>query len=338
MQKPDLFEAWRSLLPKHREFKRTDRVCHRHFDPADIQTTWDHTINGKLVQMQRSKASLMPNALPSQNLLSDSEAKCIKHGQIIRAVSGKCFDKCMAPNTPCFSFASSQQMKSALKDTKRTRVVEQTTATSTRLDISPTTDDKTEEYIAAGEDGGLLEVDVLHEVHEIERLATDEESMDAVVAANEPDNDNKKPTAAKPTEEASAELAAADEENSFDCIYDDIYEIVLPDTMYGVHRDPEREYIVFSRFDIAQMASTKALRIDRGDLRTRSYIDAVECTDRTHAELTLTMVSEMLSVLDAQMLCDTLCLIADPDVIPPKCLRAVTAEVGQTCAGCNGDN
>lgn len=65
---PLMFERWHSVLPKHRVFKPTDRVCERHFQPGDIQTTWEHIINGKLVQMERIKAMLMPHAVPTQNL------------------------------------------------------------------------------------------------------------------------------------------------------------------------------------------------------------------------------------------------------------------------------
>lgn len=65
---PEMFERWHSVLPKHRNFKPTDRVCERHFQPGDIQTTWDHIINGKLVQLERNKPMLMPNAVPTLNL------------------------------------------------------------------------------------------------------------------------------------------------------------------------------------------------------------------------------------------------------------------------------
>lgn len=75
---PDMFERWHSVLPKHRDFKPTDRVCERHFQPGDIRTTWDHIINGELVRMERTKAMLLPHAVPSQNLQLGSARNNVK--------------------------------------------------------------------------------------------------------------------------------------------------------------------------------------------------------------------------------------------------------------------
>ena len=67
---PELFEKWRIALPKKRLFKKTDKVCCRHFLKEDIITTWDTQIQGKLVQLERDKPRLKDFAVPGLNLSS----------------------------------------------------------------------------------------------------------------------------------------------------------------------------------------------------------------------------------------------------------------------------
>lgn len=65
---PELFEKWRIVLPKKRQFKKTDKICSRHFLKEDIITTWDTQIQGKLVQLERDKPRLKDSAIPGLNL------------------------------------------------------------------------------------------------------------------------------------------------------------------------------------------------------------------------------------------------------------------------------
>lgn len=57
-----------------------DRVCERHFNKEDIQTTWDHVINGELLQMERGKPKLKSNAIPSNNLPTEDQYKITNAG------------------------------------------------------------------------------------------------------------------------------------------------------------------------------------------------------------------------------------------------------------------
>lgn len=72
LKNDELFEKWRSILPKKRQFRKADRICERHFLVADIQTTWDHIINGKVHQIERGKPKLKANAIPILNLSDDT--------------------------------------------------------------------------------------------------------------------------------------------------------------------------------------------------------------------------------------------------------------------------
>jgi hypothetical protein len=55
-----------------------------------------------------------------------------------------------------------------------------------------------------------------------------------------------------------------DQENTekFESVYEDIFEVLLPSTLWGVHRDPYKKFIVFSEFDKEKMATSKLFYID----------------------------------------------------------------------------
>lgn len=130
---------------------------------------------------------------------------------------------------------------------------------------------------------------------------------------------------------------------SFEQLFDDIYEVILPDTMYGVHRDPERTFIVFSLFDAVAMRSSKVLRIDQGGRRARTFIDGIQCTDCRLPELSTDLVTAKLAELDTWRLCRQMAgrpkrRNGSPAEISEKwdakCLRYVADGEGDVCASC----
>lgn len=134
-----------------------------------------------------------------------------------------------------------------------------------------------------------------------------------------------------------------DEDTSFEQLYDDIYEVMLPDTMYGVHRDPERTFIVFSLFDAIAMRTSKVLRIDQSGRRARTFIDGVLCTDCRLPELSTDLVTTTLADLDTWRLCRRMAgrqtrrngLPAENSgKWEAKCLRYVADGDGDACASC----
>ena len=67
---PEYFEKWRLALGNvHKKvFKKTDKICSKHFNKDDIITSWDNIINGELVQLLRDKPKLKDTAVPISNL------------------------------------------------------------------------------------------------------------------------------------------------------------------------------------------------------------------------------------------------------------------------------
>lgn len=99
---------------------------------------------------------------------------------------------------------------------------------------------------------------------------------------------------------AKAPLELSDEEKRqiFDSVYDDIYEVVLPNTLWGIHRDPEeRQYIVFTLFDAIAMKCSIAVKIT--DTFTLTISDhGEEKTANTLNELSVETLSKLLSELN----------------------------------------
>lgn len=102
-----------------------------------------------------------------------------------------------------------------------------------------------------------------------------------------------------------SESTADDDQNSdseakqqiFETIYDDIYEVMLPSTLWGLHRDPDRKYISFTKFNVAQMACTKVLKVtDTFELTV--YIQGKNVTSQTLHELNCEILSGVLNDLN----------------------------------------
>jgi THAP domain len=215
----DLFEKWKAVLPKKREFRvcftnsatnsysfhlnpcyilfqKSDKVCEQHFHEGDIELTWDHTINGEVVQMSRDKPRLKKHAIPDRNFPSDATMQALNHGS--RPYTRK---------KPRIKQASGEPEK------------------------PPQTDPPPSE-VHQSSDSLLVEM-------------IDEADLEAKVNGAEA--------------EAGADEASS---SDFDTLFDDIFEVVLPSTLWGFHRDPDRQFIAFSEFNLSCMAVQKTVMID----------------------------------------------------------------------------
>lgn len=139
-------------------------------------------------------------------------------------------------------------------------------------------------------------------------------------------------------EVAKAEVAEVPDEDPiddsfFDFIYDDVYEVVLPTTMYGIHRDPDRKFIVFSLFDAEKMTTIKSLYVnDR--LQAKMSIDSVIIETGTFPELTVDVLTNMLAQMDAQKLCEAYDDRRNEDDSKEQCL-VLTTDGSDLCEGCS---
>lgn len=60
----------------------------------------------------------------------------------------------------------------------------------------------------------------------------------------------------------------------FETLYDEAFDVTLPSLLWGIHRDPERKFIAFSKFDAAKMTISKLMHIS----------DKFHCTTHVNSE------------------------------------------------------
>uniref|UniRef100_A0A182PP54 THAP-type domain-containing protein n=1 Tax=Anopheles epiroticus TaxID=199890 RepID=A0A182PP54_9DIPT len=81
-------------------------------------------------------------------------------------------------------------------------------------------------------------------------ICVEQTAMVVVIEDESTDVANQPPTAVEcnEVEMFQAKPDAAARESIFEELYDNIYEVELPSTLWGVHREPDRKFAAFSRF------------------------------------------------------------------------------------------
>ena len=99
-----------------------------------------------------------------------------------------------------------------------------------------------------------------------------------------------------PTEEQVQEL--------FESLYDDIYEVVLPNTLWGVHRCPEHSSIFFSFVDPSLLRTTKMISISsQGDVKILLGNRLMSEQNLMTEINTLDSLTNMINDIDQVLLC-----------------------------------
>ncbi|EAT47268.1 AAEL001600-PB [Aedes aegypti] len=83
----------------------------------------------------------------------------------------------------------------------------------------------------------------------------------------------------------------------FDTLYDEVYEVELPSTLWGIHRDVQRTFIAFTEFSKQTMNVRKYLFIDRY-LQYRMAVGQRVMKRGTLSSGLIESVTELLSKLD----------------------------------------
>lgn len=91
-----------------------------------------------------------------------------------------------------------------------------------------------------------------------------------------------------------------DEENLelFENLYDEVHDVTLPNTLYGINRCPDRQFIVFNQFNFKSMDFRKYLFIE-SSLNCKVYINGnVEMTKLAKDNCNTEFISEWLDKID----------------------------------------
>lgn len=91
--------------------------------------------------------------------------------------------------------------------------------------------------------------------------------------------------------------------NLFDGIYEDIYEVTLPNTLWGIHRDPNRTFIVFSYFDEKTCSMSKLIHLDNG-MNTHIYIKGKLVNEYPMSNLSIEYLTNLVGQVDEYRICE----------------------------------
>lgn len=84
---------------------------------------------------------------------------------------------------------------------------------------------------------------------------------------------------------------------TFDAVYDDIYEVVLPNTLWGIHRAEERRYIAFTMFNAKDMNCSIAVKISN-DFNVNVFVNGVKQSEDKLNELSVDTLTKLLNQLN----------------------------------------
>lgn len=231
----EMYELWKEKLPKKRVFKINDKVCERHFRKEDIITTFDHVINGQLLQMERGRPKLKRTAVPCLHLPTEDDQNHLR-----------------------------------AKRNRQQRITVTIKSCEEREQSSTNVFDK-EKKNAKNSDKDS----------ESENISEDKNSTVVIHLEDESKEDN----------------------TAFDTLYEDIFEVVLPDTLWGIHRDPCREFIAFSCFDIKSLQSRKCVVLNRNGTLKISFNNKLVNEQDFETEPTHEFISNLLSEVDETAIC-----------------------------------
>ncbi|XP_059610723.1 uncharacterized protein LOC132257719 [Phlebotomus argentipes] len=90
----------------------------------------------------------------------------------------------------------------------------------------------------------------------------------------------------------------------FAALFEEIYEIILPSLLWGIHRDPNHEFFAFTCFDGQRMCVSKLVHVD-SDLNMSVHVKgAIVSSDQLdYSTITTDYLSAILSEIDDQVIC-----------------------------------
>lgn len=90
---------------------------------------------------------------------------------------------------------------------------------------------------------------------------------------------------------------------AFENLYDEAFDVTLPSLLWGIHRDPDRKFIAFSKFNQSQMSCCKVLHI-ASDFRCKISINSKLKAPKSLSltQLDAESVSTMLDEIDKEPL------------------------------------
>uniref|UniRef100_A0A6B2E9E7 THAP-type domain-containing protein n=1 Tax=Phlebotomus kandelakii TaxID=1109342 RepID=A0A6B2E9E7_9DIPT len=90
----------------------------------------------------------------------------------------------------------------------------------------------------------------------------------------------------------------------FASLFEEIYEIILPSLLWGIHRDPNHEFFAFTCFDGRRLCASKVVHVD-SDLTMSVHVKGalVSSDQLDYSSINTDYLSAILSEIDDQIIC-----------------------------------
>ncbi|XP_036318782.1 uncharacterized protein LOC118733485 [Rhagoletis pomonella] len=320
-KKEELLQKWLEAIPSlERPIKTSCRVCQHHFEPNDILGAYSHTIGGKKYLIERERARLKPNAVPTTNLgnsLPVNGKIKLKRGKTAGKASTLHKDEIASDNNG-----------------KPPRIPE----TVEILRVEQICEEIHKDEITSHNNAKPLRIPEMVEILEVEQICNGnnvilcsqqirqsdiekpENSYEGIKlhcddftiaddCGNRSSARNKVDILEVPEIEGSnlsanrTKSPTSTASESFD-LFDSVFEVVLPTTLWGVHRSPNQKRIMFVCIDEEELNINKMLTVnDTGEIKTylEKRLISEECWPTN--DLTPERISEMLEELDVMQIC-----------------------------------
>lgn len=254
------FGEWAAVLPNKRPFKKHDRVCERHFEECMISSSWEANINGHVHVTPRDKPKLRENAFPCKNLPSK--------GDFVSPLE----DQLRKRNEKVEMLT--QQIVNPSKPKEKVEILSQQIITPSKRKL------RTKAEAATLKKAKSIEMPTV----DIREILLDEPQLDAeeVQAKTEPGT------------ELAPEMIQKMLE-MFESLYDEAFDVTLPSLLWGIHRDPDRKFIVFSEFNQSTMSVCKLLHITDSFVFKKFINNSL--TSTSHCQIEEELVTDYVSVV-----------------------------------------
>lgn len=98
------------------------------------------------------------------------------------------------------------------------------------------------------------------------------------------------------------DMSVTDLNEEFEMLYDDVFEVTLPSTLWAIQRDPEKAFIVFSCFDEKCMGNIKTFFLDNKNNSKLFIRQKCVIEDKNHL-FTTDHINNLLEEMDSYKVC-----------------------------------
>ncbi|XP_053949021.1 uncharacterized protein LOC128857334 [Anastrepha ludens] len=309
-KKEELLQKWLEAIPNlKRPIKSSWRVCQYHFKPEDILDAFSHTIGGEVYLIERERPRLKPNVIPSKNLRSDqiittrgSKTRSKKKhfrtepSKKDNVINERVCEQLNSENE-AVTFEDSGQIP-LIRETFEITEIEQPTKEQS-LSKCP--------LLRPTDISESREKTVLYNYEEtsFDECNNGQNVREGVDIIRIPEKGVETNTSNKVNENSThcADSPTSFEGESFD-LFDSVFEVVLPTTLWGVHRSTLQKNVMFVCIDEEQLNINKMLTVDdNGDLKIYLTKRLIREEHWPREVLTPERISDMLAELDAMQIC-----------------------------------